>query len=67
MNRNRLAMIALLGASLFPASAALAGGKATCDQINQALKSGKSEEQVAKEFKVSSATVKQCAGQKHTK
>jgi uncharacterized protein (DUF433 family) len=65
MNHNKLAMIALLGATLFSASAAMAGTKTTCDQINRALKSGKSEEQVAKDLKVSVAKVKECNVQKH--
>lgn len=65
MNRNKVAMLALLAATLFSASAAMAGTKRTCDRINHALKSGKSEEQVAKDLKVSVAKVKECATQKH--
>jgi hypothetical protein len=68
MKSNKLQMLTLLGATLLTASVAMAGGpKVTCDQIQQALHSGKSQDQVAKGLKVSSATVKQCAAQKQAK
>ncbi|GIW40334.1 MAG: hypothetical protein KatS3mg076_0911 [Candidatus Binatia bacterium] len=60
--RTRKALSFLVGV-LFVAPAAAWAGGVTCDQINQALQSGKNQQQVAKELKVSLSQVRKCAEQ----
>lgn len=63
MKRNVVGMMLAVGAVLVLASAAMADSKVTCGQIQQAIKSGKSEDQVAKDLKVPAARVKECQKQ----
>lgn len=67
MKNHKLQILTLLGATLLSASVAMAGeSKVNCDQIRHALQSGKSQEQVAEELKVSTSSIKQCMADKHT-
>ena len=77
MNRMGTGMLALLATAALAASPALAAKKSThhtvtCKQIKDALDSGKSAEDVAKDMKVKESRVKAiakdgCTTTKHTK
>lgn len=67
MKANTVALTALLAALAPAAPAAMAAPRATCAQIQQALKSGKSEDQAARDLKVPLARVKTCQKQTHPK
>ncbi len=67
--RKVLAALSVLGGAILASSVALAQKpaakpKVSCDEIQKALSSGKSENDVAKELKVSVARVKSCAKEK---
>jgi len=67
--RKALSALSVLGGAMLAASVAVAqmpaaSPKVSCDEIQKALSSGKSENDVAKELKVSVARVKECAKQK---
>jgi hypothetical protein len=60
-------ILALLGATLLGAPAAMAAAKVTCKQIRHELKAGKSQDEVAKQLKVSAARVMDCSTTKTSK
>lgn len=62
MRQSIIGLAAVLSFAL-PASSAMAA-KPTCQQIEQAVKSGKTEQQVAKDLKVSLSHVHKCTKEK---
>jgi hypothetical protein len=66
MKRHGTSLAIILAVALFTASTVLAADtKKPCSEIQSALKSGKSQDQVAKDLKVPLSRVRQCAGQAH--
>jgi hypothetical protein len=64
---KRTLILALLGAALLSSPAAMAASKVTCKQIRHEMKAGKSQDEIAKQFKVSAARVKDCTATKTSK
>jgi hypothetical protein len=64
--KKYLVVAALLGGLLLAASTAIAAdAKKPCSEVEKALKSGKTEEQAAKDLRIPLSRVRECAQHPH--